>query len=39
MLTNILAGTGTNFFTQMLTELASQMVKMVVNVRSIIASL
>ncbi len=39
MLTNILAGTGTNFFTQMLTELASQMVKMVVNVRSIVASL
>ncbi len=39
MLTNILAGTGTNFFTQILTELASQMVKMVVNVRSIVASL
>ena len=39
MLANILSGTGTNFFTQMLTELASQMVKMVVNVQGIIAQL
>ena len=39
MLANILSGTGTNFFTQMLTELASQMVKMVVNVQEIIAQL
>ena len=39
MLANILAGTGTNFFTQMSTELASQMVKMVVNVQNIIVQL
>ena len=39
MLANILAGTGTNFFTQMSTELASQLVKMVVNVQSIINQL
>ena len=39
MLANILSGTGTNFFTQMLTELASQLVKMVVNVQNIIAQL
>ena len=39
MLANILSGTGTNFFTQMLTELASQLVKMVVNVQDIIAQL
>ena len=39
MLANILSGTGTNFFTQILTELASQMVKMVVNVQGIITQL
>lgn len=39
MLANILSGAGTNFFTQMLTELASQMVKMVVNVQGIVAQL
>jgi hypothetical protein len=39
MLANILSGTGTNFFTQMLTELASQLVKMVVNVQDIVAQL
>ena len=39
MLANILSRTGTNFFTQMLTELASQLVKMVVNVQNIIAQL
>ncbi len=39
MLANILSGTGTNFFTQMLTELASQLVKMVVNVQGIISQL
>ncbi len=39
MLANVLSGTGTNFFTQMITELASQLVKMVVNVQGIIAQL
>ena len=39
MLANILSGTGTNFFTQMLTELASQLVKMVVNVQDIVKQL
>ncbi len=39
MLANILSGTGTNFFTQMVTELASQLVKMVVNVQGIVAQL
>ncbi len=39
MLANILAGTGTNFFTQMVTELASQLVKMVVNVQGIVKQL
>ncbi len=39
MLANILSGTGTNFFTQMVTELASQLIKMVVNVQGIIKQL
>ena len=39
MLANILSGTETNFFTQMLTELAAQLVKMVVNVQGIVAQL
>ena len=39
MLANILSGTDANFFTQMLTELASQMVNMITNIRSIVSSL
>ena len=37
MLANILGGTGRNFITQMISELASQLVSMVVNVQSIVA--
>ena len=39
MLANILGGTGRNFITQMISELASQLVSMVVNVQSIVAQL
>ncbi len=39
MLANILSGAGTNFFTQTVTELSSQMVKMVVNVQEIVVQL
>ncbi len=39
MLDHILGGSGRSFFTQMLSELASQMVSMIVNVQEIVAQL
>ncbi len=39
MLNNILSGAGRNFFTQMISELASQLVSMVVNVQGIVTQL